>query len=164
VVLKLSEFYHEFASIILPLHIVSAIVLIGSMIGYVWASYPAMKQIPNEKLMIRTGLRTLRRLLNLSFIVSVILVVTGIIIAIGANYADKDPLLATIISTKEALWIFMFFNTIFSFYKILQSKKECLASNSGAAKDNVRLVSNYLIVINIFLGLIASYFGMMLRN
>jgi hypothetical protein len=114
--------------------------------------------------MIRTSLRTLRRLLNLFFIVSVITVFTGVIIAVGADYADKDPLLATIINTKEALWIFMFFNLMFSFYKVLHSKKECLASNSGAAKDNVRLISHYLIVINIFLGLIAAYFGMMLRN
>ena len=160
----MGEFYHEFASIILPLHVISAIVWIGGMIAYVWASYPAIKQIPNEKLMIRTSLRTLRRLLNLFFIISIVTVITGVIIAIGANYADKDPLLATIINTKQALWIFMFFNLMFSFYKILQSKKECLASNSGAARDNVRLVSNYLIVINIFLGLIAAYFGMMLRN
>jgi uncharacterized membrane protein len=151
-------------SIILPFHIVSAILWIGAMFGYVWTGYPSIKQIPNEKLMIRTSLRTLRRLFNLFFILSVILVITGIIIAIGSNYADKDPLLATIINTKEALWIFMFFNIIFGFYKILQSKKECLASHSGAARDNVRLISNYLIVINIFLGLIAAYFGMMLRN
>jgi len=160
----LDGFYHEFVSIILPLHIVSAIIWIGGMISYVWASYPSIKQIPNEKLMIRTSLRTLRRLLNLFFIVSIITVITGLIIAVGANYADKDPLLATIINTKQALWIFMFFNLMFSFYKVLESKKECLASRSGTAKDNVRLVSNYLIVINIFLGLIAAYFGMMLRN
>ena len=160
----MSEFYYNYASIILPLHIISAVVWLGAMIGYIVSTYPSIKQIPNEKLMIRTSLRTLRRLLNLILIVSVVLVISGVIIAIGASYADKDPLLATIINTKEALWIFMFFNTVFSFYKILQAKKSCLASDSGAAKDNVRLVSHYLIVINIFLGLIAAYFGMMLRS
>lgn len=142
----------------------SAVIWIGSLIGYVVASYPAIKQIPNEKLLVRTSLRTLRRLLGLNIIVSVTLVITGVIISIGASYGDKDPLLATIINTKESLWIFMFLNTIVGFYKVLQAKKRCMASDSGGARDNVRLVSNYLIVINIFLGIIAAYFGMMLRS
>ena len=134
------------------------------MIGYIVSTYPSIKQIPNEKLLIRTSLRTLKRLLNMIFLLSIIIVITGVIIAIGGLYADKDPLLATIVNTKEALWIFMFFNTVFSFYKILQAKKSCLASDSSAARDDVRLISHYLIVINIFLGLIAIYFGMMLRG
>ncbi len=142
----------------------STVIWVGAMIGYIVSTYPSIKQIPNEKLMIRTSLRTLRRLFNLILVVSLVLVITGVIIAIGASYADQDPLLATILSTKEALWIFMFFNTVFSFYKVLQAKKSCLASDSGAAKDNVRLISHYLIVINIFLGVIAAYFGMMLRS
>ncbi len=160
----MEEFYYNYVSIILPLHVISAVIWIGAMVGYIFASYPAIKQIPNEKLMVRTSIRTLRRLFVLILILSVILVLTGVIIAVGASYADKDPLLATIINTKEALWIFMFFNTVFSFYKILEAKKRCMASDSAAAKDNVRLISNYLIVINIFLGIIAIYFGMMLRS
>ncbi len=160
----MEEFYYNYVSIILPLHVISAVIWIGAMVGYIFASYPAIKQIPNEKLMVRTSIRTLRRLFALILILSVILVLTGVIIAVGASYADKDPLLATIINTKEALWIFMFFNTVFSFYKILEAKNRCMASDSAAAKDNVRLISNYLIVINIFLGIIAIYFGMMLRS
>jgi len=160
----LIEFYHNFENIILPLHIFSAVIWIGAMIGYLFSTYPAIKQIPNEKLLVRTSLRTLRRLFNLIIIVSVVLGVTGIIIAIGQSYSDKDPLLATIINTKQALWIFMFFNTIFAYYKVLDAKKRCFASDSAGARDNVRLISHYLIVINIFLGVIAAYFGMMLRG
>lgn len=137
---------------------------IGAMIGYLFAGYPAINQIPNEKMMVRTSLRTLRRLFNLIIIVSIVLGVTGVIIAVGGSYADKDPILATITSTKEALWIFMFLNTIVSYYKVFQAKKKCMASNSAAARDNVRLITHYLILINIFLGFCAAYFGMMLRN
>lgn len=158
------EFYHEFASIILPLHIFSAVIWIGAMIGYILAAYPSIKQIPNEKLLVRTSLRTLRRLFNMILIVSLVLGVSGVIIAIGASYGDRDPLLATIINTKEALWIFMFLNTFFAYYKVLEAKTKCFASDSAGARDNVRLISHYLIVINIFLGVIAAYFGMMLRN
>ncbi len=134
------------------------------MVGYVVSTYPSIKQIPNKKLMVRTSIRTLRRLSQLIIVVSIILGITGVMIAIGASYGDKDPLLAAIINTKEALWIFMFLNTIVIFYKVLQSKQKCMASDAAGAKDNVRLISNYLIMVNIFLGLTATYFGMMLRN
>lgn len=160
----MSEFYHNYANIILPLHIISAVIWVGAMIGYVMSSFPAIKQIPNEKLMVRTSIRTLRRLSQLIIVVSIILGITGVMIAIGASYGDKDPLLAAIINTKEALWIFMFLNTMVIFYKVLQSKKRCLDSDAAGAKDNIRLISNYLIMVNIFLGLTAAYFGMMLRS
>jgi hypothetical protein len=39
-----------------------------------------------------------------------------------------------------------------------------LASDSEQAKDNVRLISHYLFVINIFLGLSALYFGLALKG
>ncbi|MCH9814516.1 MAG: hypothetical protein K0U47_11315 [Epsilonproteobacteria bacterium] len=160
----MSTFYYNFASIILPIHIISAVIWVGAMVGYVVSTYPSIKQIPNKKLMVRTSIRTLRRLSQLIIVVSIILGITGVMIAIGASYGDKDPLLAAIINTKEALWIFMFLNTIVIFYKVLQSKQKCMASDAAGAKDNVRLISNYLIMVNIFLGLTATYFGMMLRN
>ena len=141
----------------------SAVIWIGAMIGFVMSSYPAIKQIPNEKLMVRTSIRTLKRLLGLFLIVSITLLISGLMISIGALYNEKDPLLATITSTKEILWLFMFINVAYAYFKILEAKKRCQASDSLGANDNIRLVSNYLIMINVFLGIIASYFGLMLR-
>ncbi len=142
----------------------SAVIWIGGMIGFIISSYPAIKQIPNEKLMVRTSIRTLKRLLTLFLIVSISLLVSGFIISIGASYNQRDPVLATIISTKEVLWLFMFINVAYAYFKIIEAKKSCLASDSLGAGDNIQLVSNYLLVINIFLGIIAAYFGLMLRN
>ncbi len=158
------EFYHSYSNIIILSHIICAVIWLGSMIGYVVASYPSIKQIPNEKLLVRTSIRTLKRLYQMIIIISLVLGCTGLIMAVGASYESKNPVLSTIINTKEILWVFMFVNVLIAYYKVLKAKKKCMASDAAGARDNIRLISNYLIVINIFLGFVAAYFGMMLRN
>lgn len=112
--------------------------------------------------MIRTSLRTFRRYFNFLFPFIMILAITGVIMEIGQGYETKDPTLGAIVGTKEAIWVLMFMNFILGYYKIIEAKKRCLASDSEHAKDNIRLIAHYLFTINIFLGLTALYFGMML--
>jgi hypothetical protein len=77
---------------------------------------------------------------------------------------EVNPFLSTIINTKEMLWLFMSAISIVVYLKAIGAKKKCFASNSAGARDDVRLISNYLIIMNIFVGLIALYFGMMFRD
>ncbi len=158
------EFFYSYPQIVLFIHIVCAVVWIGSAVGFVVASYPAVNQIPNEKLMVRTSIRTLKRLYELNIFLSIVIGVTGFIISVAVSYSGKDPLLETILDTKKILWVFMFITILSIYYRVLTAKRKCLSNNPSGAKDNIRLISNYLIVINIFLGLVASYFGMMLRS
>jgi len=158
----IKTFYEEFAFIILPLHNIASMVWIGGMIMFIVAVYPSAKQIPNEKVMIRTSLRTFRRYFNFLFPFIMILAITGVIMEIGQGYETKNPTLGAIVGTKEAIWVLMFMNFLLGYYKIIEAKKRCLASDSEHAKDNIRLIAHYLFTINIFLGLTALYFGMIL--
>ena len=158
----IKTFYEEFAFVILPIHLFASIVWIGGMVMFIVAVYPSIKQIPNEKLMIRTSLRTLRRYFNFLFPFTILLAVSGIVMEIGAGYESKDPTLGAIVGTKEAIWVLMFFNFLLAYYKVFEAKKRCMASDSEHAKDNVRLIAHYLFGINIFLGLVALYFGLIL--
>lgn len=137
-------------------------VWIGGMIMFIVAVHPSVKQIPNEKVMIRTSLRTFRRYFNFLFPFIMILAITGVIMEIGQGYEAKNPTLGAIVGTKEAIWVLMFMNFLLGYYKIIEAKKRCLASDSEHAKDNIRLIAHYLFTINIFLGLTALYFGMIL--
>jgi len=158
----IKSLYEEFAFIILPLHNIASIIWIGGMVMFIVAVYPSVKQIPNEKVMIRTSLRTFRRYFNFLFPFIMILAITGAIMEIGEGYETKDPTLGAIVGTKEAIWVLMFLNYLFGYYKIIEAKKHCLASDSPQAKDNIRLIAHYLFTINIFLGLTALYFGLIL--
>ncbi len=158
----MQDFYESYAFIILPLHLISSIVWIGGMVMFIVAVYPSIKQIPNEKMMIRTSLRTLKRYFNFLFPFIILLALTGAVMELGQDYGHKDPTLGAIVGTKEAIWVLMFLNFLLAYYKVGEAKKRCLASDSEQAKDNVRLIAHYLFTINIFLGLTALYFGLIL--
>jgi uncharacterized membrane protein len=132
------------------------------MVMFIVAVYPSLKQIPNEKMMIRTALRTFRRYFNFLFPFIMILALSGIVMELGLGYESKDPTLGAIVGAKEAIWVLMFLNFLLGYYKIIEAKRRCLASDSEQAKDNIRLIAHYLFTINIFLGLCALYFGLML--
>jgi uncharacterized membrane protein len=154
----------SYGFIILPLHLISAIVWIGGMVMFIFAVYPSLKQIPNQKSFVRTALRTFRRYFNFLFFFIVILMITGVIMELGGNYSEHSPTLGAIVGTKEAIWVLMFLNYLFAYYKVMEAKKRCLSSDADGASDNVRLIAHYLFGINIFLGLMALYFGLMLKG
>jgi len=158
----MQSFYEAWAFVILPLHLISVVVWLGGMVMFIVAVYPSVKQIPNEKMMIRTLLRTFRRYFNFLFPFIMILAITGIIMELGMDFGSKDPTLGAIVGAKEAIWVLMFLNFLLGYYKILEAKKRCLASDSEQAKDNIRLIAHYLFTINIFLGLCSLYFGLVL--
>ncbi len=154
--------FEHFSFIIIPIHLISAIVWIGGMIMFVFAVYPSLRQIPNEKMMIRTSFRILRRYFTFLFPLSILLALSGVIIEFAKEYNNQDPTLGAIAGAKEAIWVLMFLNLIFAYYKMGDTKKRCLADEPELALDNLRLISHYLFTINIFLGLVALYFGLIL--
>ncbi len=155
-------FVIEYHTLFLLLHVLSAMLWIGSMAMFVTAVYPSLRQIPNEKVMIRTSIRTLRRYFLRIVWIALINAISGISMAIAAGYAHQSPITAAMVSTKEAIWLFMAALSLYGFRKIVDAKARCMASDTPQAKDNIRLVTNYLFVVMIFLGIAALYFGLLL--
>jgi uncharacterized membrane protein len=154
--------YKNFDFILEPLHLITSIIWIGGMIMFVFAVYPSLRQIPNEKMMIRTSFRVLKRYFSILFPTTILLALSGAIIELSKDYQNIDPTLSAIAGAKEAIWVLMFLNLIFAYYKMGDTKKRCLADEPELASDNLRLISHYLFTINIFLGLVALYFGLIL--
>jgi len=155
-------FVIEYHTVFVLLHILSAMLWIGSMAMFVVAVYPSLKQIPNEKIMIRTSIRTLRRYFFWILWIGLINGISGILMAIAAGYSYQSPITAAMVNTKEAIWLFMGLLSLYAFRKTVLAKARCLASDTPQARDNIRLITNYLFVVMIFLGMAALYFGVML--
>ena len=134
------------------------------MINFTLTVYPSVQQIPNEKMFIRTALRTLNRFFKLLIPVSILLGISGYILAIGKDFAHRDPVMAVVVTSKEFIWGFMFVLYLYSFYKIKEARARCLASDSEHAKDNVKLIAYYIFGVSILLGFSAIYFGFVLRS
>ncbi len=156
------RFVTEYHTLFLALHLLAGTLWIGAMAMFVLAVYPSLKQIPNEKMMIRTAIRTLRRYFFWVVWLAAISGTTGVAMVIGAGYMQRSPITAAMVSTKEAIWLFMAVLSYVAFRRIVNAKARCMASDTPQAKDNIRLVSSYLFVVMIFLGIAALYFGVML--
>ena len=133
------------------------------MITFIFALYPSVLQIPNDKLMIRTSIRSLKRYFKILFASVIILGISGILMEISGDYDSQAPSIGAMIGAKEAIFVLMALNFIFGYYKIKDAKKSCMKSHIDYAKDSVRLIINYFFGLNILLGLLALYFGIMIR-
>ncbi len=160
----MGEFYVDYLPYIFAVHIFSAVIWVGGMINFTLSVYPSLRQIPNEKMFIRTSLRTLNRFFRMVLPVSLLLGGTGFLMALGKDFAHRDPVMAVIVTSKEFIWFFMFVLYLYAFYKIKEARVRCLASDSEHAKDNVKLVAYYLFGVSGLLGLAAIYFGFLLRS
>ncbi len=153
----------EYLGLILFFHILSAIVWIGGMIAFIFSFYPSALQIPNDKLMIRTSIRSLRRYFKILLPSVVALGISGILIEMSGDYDVQAPTIGAMIGAKEAIFALMIINLIFGFYKIKEAKQRCMKSDVHYAQDNIRLIINYFFGVNILLGIFALYFGIMIR-
>jgi len=156
--------YENFGAFIVPVHLLSSVVWIGGMVMFVFSVYPSLKQIPNQKQMIRTSFRVLKRFYNILIPAMVLQAFSGVVMEYGRHYEEMDPTLVAIVGAKEAIWALMFMVAIFGYYKMGDTKKKCLGDEPELASDNIRLIAHYLFAISIFLGLFAIYFGLILER
>ena len=155
--------FDEYFGLILSFHILSAFIWIGGMIVFIFSLYPSVLQIPNDKLMIRTTVRSLKRYFKILFISITVLGISGILMEMSRDYDSYSPTMDALISAKEAIFVLMVVNFIFGKYKIKEAKDRCMKSNIDYAKDSIRLIIHYLFALNLFHGISSMYFGIMIR-
>ena len=154
----MKELFNNYSTIIVFLHVLSAVVWIGGMIAIRVAVHPSMHTIEDKKIRVGKTLMIVGRLFNLVMPFIFILLITAIIMIVALNL--KGPL----IYAKEAIWSIMSLNY---FYMYFQRAKAQKLFNSGNIEQAVKLVANIphtLLPINIFLGVVAIYLGVILRG
>lgn len=160
----LGAFYVDYLPLIFAVHIFSAIIWIGGMVAFSLTVYPSVMQIPNEKMAVRTSLRTLNRFFKLLVPVALLSGISGFVMAGGKDYAHQDPVMSVVVTSKELIWLFMVLLWLYAWYKIKEARARCLASDSEHARDNVKLIAHYIFGIASLLGFCAVYFGYILRS
>jgi uncharacterized membrane protein len=158
----MKDFFTEYASIIVFLHVLGAVVWIGGMIAIRVAVHPTMQTIDDGKIKLGKTLMLMGRLFNLVMPFIMIVVFTAIVMLVGIGF--KDTPLATITYIKEAIWFIMTANYAYMYIKRVSAQKLFDMGNLVAAKEKVSNIPNLLLPINIFFGLIAIYLGITLRG
>jgi uncharacterized membrane protein len=154
----MEQFFKNYSTIIIFLHVFSAVIWVGGMIAIRVAVHPVMQSISEPKIKFQKTIEIVGKLFNLVLPFILILLVTAIILILSLN------LKGALIYAKEAIWSIMFINYIFMFYKRAKAHKLFNNQNFQAAKEEVKLLPTVLLPINIFLGVVAIFLGVILRG
>ena len=158
----MSEFFSQYSFILIFLHVFSAVIWIGGMIAIRVAVHPTLQTIQDPKLKLEKTLMIVGRLFHLVFPFIFLLIITGVVfeLALGLN---KGPN-ALYVHIKEAIWTIMVINYAYMFSKRLQAKRLFLQGQIKEAAAKMKNIPTFLLPINIFLGVVAIAFGVILRG
>jgi uncharacterized membrane protein len=149
-------------SLIVFLHVVSAIIWVGGMIVIRFAIHYSMQNIAEPKIKLERTLENLQRFFKMVIPAIIILVLTATIMFFGLGFDGPEP--NKFIHMKEGIWWTMTIIFVFIYIKRNKAQKAFEMGDMIAAKANLAPIAQYLIPINIVLGLIAVYLGITLRG
>lgn len=154
----MKEIYENYTSIVIFLHILAAVVWVGGMIAIRVAVHPALQSIDDVKIKLGKNLQIAGRLFNLVLPFIFISLICALILIIGGGFTGK------FIQLKEAIWTIMTLNYGFMYIKRMKAQKLFNQGELTKAKETVALLPTVLLPINIILGLVAIFVGILLRG
>ncbi|WP_292654534.1 hypothetical protein [Nitratifractor sp.] len=158
----MQDLFQNYAHLIVFIHVLGAIIWIGGMIAVRVAVHPVMQSIEDPGIKLGKTLEITARLFNLVMIFVILIVVTGLIMAIalgGHQGPDK-----AIFIFKEIIWTVMALNYTYMYIKRIRAQRRFNAGDLAGAKALVANIPNLLLPINIALGLVAVWLGISLRG
>lgn len=158
----MSELFNNFSTLIIFLHLLSAIIWIGGMIVIRFAVHYSMQNIEEPKIRLARTLENLKRFFSMVIPSIVILLITALIMILALDF--KETQLNKFIVIKELIWSLMTLIFIFIFIKRNKAQKAFDVGDFLSAKNHLIILAKYLIPINIVLGLFAVIFGIILRG
>ncbi|TLP39629.1 DUF2269 family protein [Arcobacter arenosus] len=158
----MESLFANFSGVIVFLHVISAVIWVGGMIAIRFAVHYSMQEINDPKIKLGRTLESLRRFFNMVIPSIIILLLTAIIMIIALGF--KGTPLYSFVIAKEVIWTIMTIVFIIVFIKRKQAQKAFDEGALANAKEKLLPIANYLIPINIVLGVIAIFLGVTLRG
>ncbi len=153
----MTEFFLEYKTYIVFLHVISAVVWVGGMVALRYAAHPSFMEIesPGQRLE-----RVSHALKNLFIIVApfiLILVVTAVIMIKG--YAISTTDYKTLGYAKEGIWTVMLIAYLVMVFRRNKAAKALTQGDFVTAKNQLGLIGRFMVPLNITLGTIAIFLG-----
>ncbi len=132
------------------------------MIAIRFAVHYSMQNIENPKIKLERTLENLKRFFSLVIPAILTLLITAIIMIIGSGF--KESTLYSLVIVKEIIWSLMTIIFIIIYIKRNKAQKSFLNEDMNTTKNNLIPIANYFIPINILLGIVAIFIGVLLRG
>lgn len=172
----LVETFAHHRTLIVFLHVLSAVVWVGGMIAIRFATHQSLALISDPKLRLERAAHTLKRLFSIVTPFVIILIATAVLMAVGLGFraAAMDPMgnvideyamsLYSTVHIKEAIWLIMALNLGAMMWRRSKAEKALKEGNLEEAKNALTLIAKYMVPVNIVLGITTIFIGVVLRN
>ena len=156
------DLFKNYSSIIVFLHVTSAVIWVGGMIAIRFAVHYSIQNIEDPKIKLARTLELLKRFFNMVIPAILTLLITAIIMIIALGFKGTE--LYSIVIVKEIIWTIMTVIFITIYIKRNKAQKAFDSGDFANAKNNLLPIATYFIPANIILGLIAIFLGITLRG
>lgn len=172
----LIETFAHHRTLIVFLHVLSAVIWVGGMIAIRFATHQSLAMINDPKMRLERAAHTLKRLFAIVTPFVIVLIITAVFMAVGlgfraaavdsmGNVIDEYAMsLYNTIHIKEAIWLVMAMNLGAMMWRRSKAEKALKSGNMEEAKNMLGLIAKYMVPVNIALGVIAIYIGVFLRG
>ena len=123
----MSELFNNFSTLIIFLHVISAIVWIGGMIVIRFAVHYSMQNIEDPKIRLGRVLENLKRFFSMVLPSIITLLITAIILILALDFKDTE--LYKFVIAKEIIWFIMTLIFIIIYIKRDKAQKAFLTSS-----------------------------------
>jgi|SaaInl8_200m_RNA_FD_contig_31_2485508_length_1476_multi_5_in_0_out_0_2 uncharacterized membrane protein len=157
-------FMAEYGRLVVFFHVLSAIIWVGGMIAIRIAVHPALQKLDPVTTKLSRMLEILKRFYLAVAPFTFLSLLTAVILGVGLGFKHGDPFLYSLMHVKEGIWTVMFIN--FVTMMVLRSKAEKFLKMGDVESCQKKLAigAKYLLPLNILLGVIALYMGVMFRG
>ena len=155
----MADFFAEYRSIIIFLHVISAVIWVGGMITMRFAVHYSLIELEPPLRLERTA-HALKNLFKIVVPFVVILLITALIMAIALGLHHTE--LKVIAFTKEAIWFIMSINLFMMILRRNKAQKLIDKGEYAQAKPLLGLIGSVMVPVNIALGIIAIFLGVTL--
>lgn len=172
----LVQTFADHRTLIVFLHIISAVIWVGGMIAIRFATHQSLLMIEDPKLRLERAAHTLKRFFTIVWPFVIILIVTAVLMSVGLGFRsaamdangnvinDYAMSLYSTIHIKEAIWFIMTVNLGAMMFRRRKGEIALREGNIGLAKELLGLISKTMVPVNIALGITAIFIGVVLRN
>lgn len=172
----LVETFAHHRTLIVFLHVLSAVIWVGGMIAIRFATHQSLALISDPKVRLERAAHTLKRLFAIVMPFVIILIITAVLMAVGLGFraAAMDPMgnvideyamsLYNTVHIKEAIWFIMAINLALMMWRRRKAEQALKVGNIEEAKEMLSLIAKYMVPVNIVLGITAIFIGVVLRN
>jgi uncharacterized membrane protein len=158
----MAEFFAEYKTIIVFLHVISAVVWVGGMIAMRFAAHYSFMEIESPGKRLERIAHALKNLFAIVLPFVFMLLITAVLMIKG--YALSQSELGVFAHAKEAIWVIMALNLFAMMYRRSKAQKAIENGEFVVAKDQLGLIGKVMVPVNITLGVVAIFLGTYLSN